>query len=146
MPEEMIFEGSGVAIGGQALLIEGPPGSGKSSLALSLIDRGASLIGDDAVRLVKQADRQPLAFPPPNIAGLLELHGIGIVEFETADCVQVSLVLSLGEAAEKQIDRLPAGPKHRDILGHTIPTLPFCPGTIAPAQRAKWALRQFGLM
>lgn len=40
-----------IAIGGRALLIEGPPGSGKSSLALSLIDRGAMLIGDDSVLL-----------------------------------------------------------------------------------------------
>ena len=40
-----------VAIGGRALLIDGPPGSGKSSLALALIDRGALLIGDDAVHL-----------------------------------------------------------------------------------------------
>lgn len=34
-----------VAIGGRGVLIEGLPGSGKSSLALALIDRGAQLVG-----------------------------------------------------------------------------------------------------
>ena len=44
-------QATAVEIGGRALLIEGPPGSGKSSLALALIDRGARLIGDDSVML-----------------------------------------------------------------------------------------------
>ena len=38
-----------VAIAGRALLIEGAPGTGKSSLGLALIDRGAQLIGDDSM-------------------------------------------------------------------------------------------------
>ena len=36
-----------VAIGGRAVLIEGVSGSGKSDLALGLIDRGAQLVSDD---------------------------------------------------------------------------------------------------
>ena len=46
-----LFQASAVAINGRALLIEGEPGAGKSSLALALIDRGAQLIGDDGVAL-----------------------------------------------------------------------------------------------
>ncbi len=37
----LVMQASAVAIAGRALLIEGPPGSGKSALALALIDRGA---------------------------------------------------------------------------------------------------------
>ncbi|HQA17982.1 MAG TPA: serine kinase, partial [Novosphingobium sp.] len=45
----LVHQATCVAIKGRALLIEGPPGSGKSSMALALIDRGAALIGDDGV-------------------------------------------------------------------------------------------------
>ncbi len=51
---ELIHQASCVAIGERALLIEGLPGSGKSSLALALIDRGATLVGDDGVVLVNR--------------------------------------------------------------------------------------------
>src|SRR3546814_11755709 len=49
-----VIQGSAVAIGGRAVLIIGPPGSGKTSLALALIDRGATLIGDDGVALARR--------------------------------------------------------------------------------------------
>ncbi|MFM5886059.1 MAG: HPr kinase/phosphorylase, partial [Novosphingobium sp.] len=47
----VLHQATAVAIGGRGVLIEGAPGSGKSSLALALIDRGAALIGDDGVAL-----------------------------------------------------------------------------------------------
>ena len=53
-PARPVHQASAVVIGGRALLIEGPPGSGKSSLTLALIDRGAGLIGDDAVTLMRE--------------------------------------------------------------------------------------------
>ena len=46
-----------VSIGGRGVLIEGESGSGKSSLALALIDRGAVLVGDDGVALETRGDR-----------------------------------------------------------------------------------------
>ncbi|HSF13162.1 MAG TPA: serine kinase, partial [Erythrobacter sp.] len=67
----LVMQASAVAIDGRGLLIEGPPGSGKSSLALALIDRGAGLIGDDAVTVAPESGLL-IAAPPPNIAGLLE--------------------------------------------------------------------------
>jgi HPr kinase/phosphorylase len=140
-PAEQIMQASGVVIGGRALLIEGPPGSGKSSLTLALLDRGAGLIGDDAVRLLREGETI-IAAPPPRIAGLIELRGIGIVPWPTAAPAPLGLILTLGGP---QGERMPASAGIRDILGVSIPVLAFEPGTLAPAQRAEWALKVHGL-
>lgn len=137
-----VMQASAVAIAGRALLIEGPPGSGKSALALALIDRDAELIGDDAVTLTPAADGRLMASPPPNIAGLLELRGIGLARLPVAGPHPVALILALGGAlAERLPDALP----RRAIAGVAVPVLAFEPGTIAPAARAQWALAMHGL-
>jgi hypothetical protein len=138
---DMVMQASGVVIGGRALLIEGPPGSGKSSLALALLDRGAGLIGDDAVRLLREGTGITAA-PPPRIAGLIELRGIGIVDWPLAAPAPLALILTLGGPLG---ERMPASAAMRDILGVGIPVLAFAPGALAPAQRAEWALRVHGL-
>lgn len=125
---------------GRALLIEGAPGLGKSSLALALIDRGAQLIGDDGVRLIRRGD-QIIACPPPNIKGLLEVRGVGLFALPICDGAPVSLVLTLGKEAPRLPDTLTTKP----LLGLAIPVLPFVPGDIAPAVRAEMALRRHGL-
>ena len=137
-----VHTASAVALEGRALLIEGPPGSGKSSLALALIERGAGLIGDDAVTLERAGDTL-LASPPPNIAGLIELRGIGLVRLPPAAPAPVALILDLGAPAG---ERLPEAPlPQRMITGVAVPVLAFDPGTIAPAERALWALRLHGI-
>lgn len=141
-----IYRAGAVAIGGRALLIEGPPGCGKSSLALALIDRGARLIGDDAVTLTltqTPSGERLVASPPPNIAGLLELRGIGLVRLRVAAPAMAALVLELGGAPG---DRLPETSLPRRMIGGVaVPVLRFDPGAIAPAQRAEWALCLHGL-
>ena len=67
---------STVSIKGRAVLIEGPSGSGKSDLALRLIDRGATLVSDDYT-IVRRIDGNLIASAPPNIAGLCEVRGCG---------------------------------------------------------------------
>ena len=84
----LVHQASAVAIEGRALLIEGPPGSGKSSLALALIERGAGLIGDDAVTLTA-SEEQLIASPPPNITGLLEVRGVGLARLPVAPPAEV---------------------------------------------------------
>ncbi len=137
---KLIIQASAVAIGGRVIAIEGPPGSGKSSLALALIERGASLIGDDGVALKRVGD-QVIAGPPPNIAGLIEVHGVGLAELPIAPPTPLALVLTLGA----KVQRLPDRVLSREVMGLAIPCLPFDPGTIAPAERAKWALTLHGL-
>lgn len=126
-----------VAVGGRGLLIEGPPGSGKSTLALALIDRGAVLVGDDGVELAARGDRV-WARPPPNIAGHIEVRGVGIVTMPVS-AAPLCLTLALGETA----DRLPV-PHTRLLAGSSLPRLPFTPGP-AGALRAEYALQLHGL-
>ncbi|MBL70605.1 MAG: aldolase [Rhodobiaceae bacterium] len=64
-------------LGGVLLL--GPSGSGKSSLALQLIDHyGGQLTADDRVCLTVIGNNLQAA-PPDNLAGLIELRGLGII-------------------------------------------------------------------
>jgi hypothetical protein len=142
-----VIQASAVAIGGRALLIEGPPGSGKSTLALALIDRGAGLIGDDAVTLVRTGiagSERLIASPPPTIEGLLEVRGVGLIRLSLAAPAPVALILQLGGP---QGQRLPETPlTRRTIGGVAVPVLAFDPGLVAPGLRAEWALRVHGFV
>ena len=142
--ESVIAQASAVAVEGRALLIEGEPGAGKSSLALALIARGARLIGDDAVRVSRaQTDTEArlIASPPPNIEGLIEVRGVGLVARPLAPPAPVALVLALAQ----QTDRLPETLAMRSWLSCSVPVLPFTPGSTAPAERALAALELHGL-
>lgn len=127
-----------IAIEGRGLLIEGPPGSGKSSLALALIDRGAGLVGDDGLALERRGERL-WAYPAPAIAGKLEIRGVGIIDLPTT-AAPLSLMLSLGEAT----GRLP-DPALVDWQNTSLPRLGFDATGALAAVRAEWALRLHGL-
>jgi serine kinase of HPr protein (carbohydrate metabolism regulator) len=67
-----------VALDGQAVLLQGDSGSGKSDLALRLMDQGWDLVSDDYTEL--EGDGEVLlASPPETIKGLFEVRGIGLV-------------------------------------------------------------------
>ena len=138
----IVLQASAVAIGGRALLIEGPPGSGKSSLALALVDRGAGLIGDDAVTLTVEGGSL-IASPPPHIEGLLEVRGVGLVSLPVAPPAPAALILQLGGPVPERLPETPL--PRRTINGVAVPVLGFDPGTIAPAPRGEWALAMHGL-
>ncbi len=138
--KKLLLGVSVVAIKGRALIIEGPPGSGKSSLALALIDRGADLIGDDGVSL-ERGNNRVFAAPPPNTSGLIEVRNVGLLEMNVAPPTPIALTINLEENAE----RLPERPMQREVFGVSIPALGFTLGTIAPALRAEAALRTHGL-
>ncbi len=61
------------------ILIVGNSGSGKSSLVLSLIEKGATLISDDRTDIYIK-NNQLTAKAPDLLKGLLEVRGIGIVK------------------------------------------------------------------
>lgn len=139
MSETVLANVTGVAIGGRVLLIEGPPGAGKSSLALALIDRGATLVGDDAVTLDRRGEVVH-ALPPPNTAGLVDIRNVGIVEMPTTHG-PVALILTLDPAAA----RFPLAIAERTLAGIAVPALPFVPGDAVQALRAEAALQRHGL-
>lgn len=104
-----------VAIGEHAVLIEGRSGSGKSDLALRLIDRGAVLVSDDYTILVRSA-RNLIATPPATIAGKMEVRGLGILDMPHRDRVPVALLVQLLD----EVDRMPPEPQRRRIAGVDI--------------------------
>lgn len=136
---EPLLQASAVAIAGRALLIEGSPGSGKSTLALELIDRGAQLIGDDGVQLCREGNTI-IVSPPPNIAGLIEIRGVGL-----ASLACVSAPLALGISLAEEAPRLPERAAMRELLGLNIPWLPLLMNAGSLSLRAEWALRLHGL-
>lgn len=136
----LIHHATAVAIGGRAVLIKGPSGVGKTSLALALIDRGAALIGDDGVTLAHCAGRL-LASPPPHTAGLIEVRNLGLLTWPTVSAVPVALVVMLDPEAPRYIetaDRVELG-------GVALPLIRLWPdGAVLPL-KAELALERFGL-
>lgn len=134
----ILRQSTAVAIGGRALLIEGPAGSGKSSLALGLIDRGATLIGDDGIALSTRTG-ELWAAPAPATAGLIELRNVGLVALATTQA-PIALVLDLRGDAPRFVER--AGTV--EIAGQAIPWLAFDPRIPSAPVRAELALRLHG--
>ena len=133
-------QATAVAIGGRALLIEGPPGCGKSSLALALIDRGAVLIGDDSVML-EVVDGQLLAHPHPETHGLLEVRGLGLLTFEVCAAAPLALVLRLDREAPRYVEAA----EMTERAGVSVPMLRLWPDALVLHLRAELALARFGL-
>lgn len=138
--ETIVANVTAVAIGGRALVLEGPPGSGKSSLALALVDRGAILIGDDGITL-RHCGNHLTASPPPKIAGKIEVRGVGIVALPQTATAPLALVLALRPGTP----RYPFALEQRDYLGLGVPCLPFTAGDAVQALRAEFALENHGL-
>jgi len=98
-----LLHATAVVRDGWAVLLTGPPGAGKSDLALRLIDRGWTLLADDYVRL-EAGDGRVFAHAPETTRGLLEVRGIGLLPFPIHGPAPVALVADLGRTPE----RLPA--------------------------------------
>ena len=75
--------GTSVALGGDGILLQGPSGSGKSDLALRLVDAGALLVADDQTELALVGDGV-LMRAPGVIAGRIEVRGLGILRVPSA--------------------------------------------------------------
>ena len=91
-------------VAGVGVLLRGPPGSGKSDLALRLIDGGARLVADDRVEL-EVVDGALVAAPPAPIAGLIEVRGLGLVAAPWQPKARLGLVVDLVPPGE--VERLP---------------------------------------
>jgi serine kinase of HPr protein (carbohydrate metabolism regulator) len=131
---------STVATEGRAVLITGPSGSGKSDLALRMLDRGFSLVSDDQT-IVKRDGKRLLASAPHNIAGKLEIRGIGIIDMDRTDNVPIALVVEL----TSDIQRLPDDSRERPFLGVKLPLVTIDAMTASAPSKVALALDRMGL-
>lgn len=131
---------STVAMDGRAVLISGPSGSGKSDLTLRLLDRGFTLVSDDQTLVRKEGDRL-VASAPPNIAGKLEIRGIGIVDMDSVGNVPVALLVEL----TSEFQRLPDDNRERPILGVRLPLISVDAMTASAASKVALGLDRLGL-
>jgi serine kinase of HPr protein (carbohydrate metabolism regulator) len=131
---------STVASDGRAVLISGPSGSGKSDLALRMLDRGFMLVSDDQTIVRRDGDRL-IATAPPTIAGKLEVRGIGIVEMDRLDEVPIAIVVEL----TSEIQRLPDDSRERMILGLLVPLVTIDAMTASAPSKVALALDRMGL-
>ena len=131
---------STVATDGRAVVILGPSGSGKSDLALRLLDRGFTLVSDDQTVVKKDGERL-VASAPPNIAGKLEIRGIGIVDMETVANIPVALLVEL----TSEIQRLPDESRERPLLGVKLPLISIDAMTASAPSKVALALDRMGL-
>ena len=125
-----------VALGGKAVLIRGPSGSGKSDLALRLIDGGAELLADDYTTLTRKGE-QIIAAPPDEIAGKMEVRGVGLVCMPSASAAPVALVIDLVE--RDGVERLPE-PRDTEIEGVRLPLLELWPFAASATAKVRLAL------
>jgi len=131
---------STVSINGRAVLIAGPSGSGKSDLALRLLDRGFKLVSDDRT-VVRRDGEKLIASAPPNIAGKLEIRGLGIVDMETVENVPVALFVEL----TSDIQRLPDENRERPVLGVRVPLISIDAMSASAPSKVALALDRMGL-
>ena len=82
-----------------------------------------------------------IASAPPNIAGKLEIRGVGIVEMETVNDVPVALVVQL----TSEIERLPDERRERPVLGVNLPLVSVDALTASAASKVALALDRLGL-
>jgi serine kinase of HPr protein (carbohydrate metabolism regulator) len=126
-----------VVMDGAGVLLRGPPGSGKSDLALRLIDGGAALVADDQVSLTPE-DGRLIARPPDTIAGRMEVRGVGIETVAAVERATVALVIDL--VPPDQVDRLPA-PACCRLLGVSLPRFALAPFEASAPAKVRVAVR-----
>lgn len=100
MSKPINVHGTGLLLGEAGVLLRGPSGAGKSVLALTLLERwesrgeAAFLVADDRIGLLV-ADGQLRMHANPDLAGLIELRGRGIIARPHKNDVPLHLVIDL---------------------------------------------------
>jgi HPr kinase/phosphorylase len=129
---EPTVHASVVLVGARAVLIRGPAGVGKSSLALRLIQAAearllpfARLVADDRAH-VEACHGRLLVRPAPRLAGLIEIRGLGIRRLAFESVAIVGLIVDL---ASESVDRLPQPEQQQAVIaGITLARLAVAPG------------------
>ena len=125
---------------GRAVLLRGPPGSGKSDLALRLIDLGWRLVADDQVAIEARVERL-IARSPAVIAGRIEVRGLGIMAVPHMDEATIVLVIDL--VAPETIERLPE-PARYALAGIDLPLIRLAPFEASATAKVRLAAHAAG--
>jgi serine kinase of HPr protein (carbohydrate metabolism regulator) len=133
----VLVHGTAVAINGEAILLRGPPGAGKSDLALRLIDAGARLVADDQTELHRSAGKIFVS-APVEISGLIEARGVGILRLDALAKARLALLVDLVKPSE--IERLPES-RAEEVLGISVPLIVLAPFEPSAAAKLRFALR-----
>lgn len=112
-----ILHASCVAVEGRGLLILGPSGTGKSSLALRLVSLGAALVSDDLTRVARGGDGLVASCPKAEFRGLIEARGLGLLRAPWIESADIALVVDLGQVESQRLPPVRAV----TILGTEVP-------------------------
>ena len=112
-----LIHGTCVIVHGHGVLIVGASGSGKSDLALRLLDRGAELVGDDYLE-AHVKDAALYLRPAPKLAGKLEVRHLGICDMPYRPEARIALVIRLDGTPQRLPDAA-----YETLLGIDLPRL-----------------------
>lgn len=123
----------------QAVLLRGPSGAGKSDLALRLIESGGRLVADDQTHVAK-VGRALIATPPPALAGMIEVRGVGIVTLPRAQLLaRAPVALLVDLVPSDKIERLPEA-CHETVTDVALPRLDLAPFESSSVAKLRLAL------
>ena len=154
----LLVHGCLVDVQGIGVLIQGDSGCGKSESVIGLLQRGGSLVADDAVRLRLIEDREIIGSAPDMTRGMIEIRGLGILNVAALFGVgavrlskRLDLIVELVRGAKTEdLERVGATTEARDVMGMKIErvALPVEPGRDVAAlielAAMNYKLRAFG--
>ena len=126
MTDRINVHATGLVLGRTGIVLRGPSGSGKSFLALMLLDRweshglGAKLVADDRLDL-EATGKGIVMHAPAAIAGLIELRGRGIVTRPHVAKASLHLVVDLVPRLERMVEEQELVV---DLMGVSVPRCP----------------------
>ncbi len=138
MNKAQSLSGTAVAIGDNGVLIIGASGSGKSDIALRLIDRGAQLIADDLITITGEKDN-PILRQTAHHIDAIEIRGVGIIPMQCVNNISLKLIVQLNDNYERNPSPLPL----ISYDSYTIPCIKIFPFEISAPIKIEQAIINF---
>ena len=136
MKELQNIHGTSIALEENGVLIVGFSGSGKSDLALRLIDSGATLICDDQT-ICKKVENEIFLFAQEKICGLIEVRGLGLIKVPYVENIKLKMIVKLKEGVD---ERFPLKNLKKKIFGIAIPMIEISAKQISAEAKVKLML------